>query len=211
MRSEPRRPSGEATTHKLAPAIRRAEALLLVAGVEAGLRGAEPDLEHVRRVGPRRVRLVLAAAAPGGRAPEFARLDHARAPHGIVVGERAAADVGDDLGVATGPAREVRARRQAVLVEDLEGAETIRQRVGPILRVEGEPDLVLAAAVVVALLGSAQRDHRATPPSDSQRSSGSSPGAVENVTVNTPASSAARICLSPLLASGKVNARVKPA
>ena len=192
MRSDPRRASGEATTHS---PPRRSAALKRFCswpGSSPACAGRRPDLEHLRPVGPRRVRLAVVAAAPGGRALELARLDHARAPHGIVVRERALSHVGDDLGIAMRAPRKVRPRRQAVLVENLEGAETIRQRIGPVLRVEREPDLVLAAAVVVALRRSAERDHRG-PPSDSQRDRRRRVGRHRQ----HAASSAARI-LSPL-------------
>ena len=211
MRSDPRRASDEATRHS---PPRRSAALKRFCsrpGSSPACAGRRPDLEHLRPVGPRRVRLAVVAAAPRGRALELARLDHARAPAGIVVGERALPHVGDDLGIAMPAPRQGRPWRQPFLVENLEDAETIRERIRPVLRVERQPDLLLATAVVVTLRRSADGDHRPTPPSDSQRSRGSSPGMFENVTVNTPASSAARICLLPLLPSGNVNARVKPA
>jgi hypothetical protein len=57
------------------PALRCAEAFLLLAGLEPCLRRAQPDLEDVRPVRPRCIPLAVENAAPGGHAMELARMD----------------------------------------------------------------------------------------------------------------------------------------
>ena len=98
------------------PTLRRAEALLLMAGLEPSFRCAQPDLKNVRPVGPRRIRFAVANAASGGHALELASVDDARATHRILVRERALANVGDDLGIAVRVAREACAWRETVFV-----------------------------------------------------------------------------------------------
>ena len=146
-----------------APTFRHAEAPLLMAGLEPGLRGAQPDLEDVCPVGPRQIRMAVASAASGGHALELARVNDARATHRFLVGERALANVGDDLGIALGMAQDAPARRKTAFVEDLQASETVDGRVRSVLWIEREPDLPLAATVVVAILGPAERDHELTP------------------------------------------------
>ena len=143
-----------------APALRRAEALLFVAGLEARHRGAEADLENVSRVGPGCVRLAVTNAGPGRDALEFARLEDARSACRVLVREGAFADVGDHLGVAMRVARASSTRRKTLFVEGLKRAEAIGERVRPVLRVERVPDLLLAVSVVAALCGAAEREHR---------------------------------------------------
>jgi hypothetical protein len=63
------------------PALRRAEALLLVTWFETGLPGAQSNLEDVGSVYPRRIRFIVANAVSGGHALEFARLNHPGATH----------------------------------------------------------------------------------------------------------------------------------
>src|SRR5687767_10913864 len=135
--------------------VGRAEALLLVAGRELRLAGAKTDLEHVREVAARRVHLAVSDPAAGGATLELPGVDHARATHRVVVGERPLADVGHDLGVTGSAAWHARAGRQAALVEDLERPETFMERIAVAVAVaEREPGLLLAAsAVVVPLLG----------------------------------------------------------
>src|SRR5689334_16685227 len=98
-------------------------------GLEPGLCGAEPDLENVRPIGPRRVRLAVANAASGGHALKLARLDDARATHRVLVSERALANIGDDLGVAMRVERDACARWETGLVENLQGSEPVGERV----------------------------------------------------------------------------------
>ena len=151
---------GRGDDAKSAPAIGRAETLLGEGRLDPPLAGAEPQPEHMRPVRPRCVLLAVSAGASRGRPLELACLDQAGAPHRPVAGQPAAVNVGDDLGIGPSTAREGGARCQAVLIETLEGPEPVRQRVRPILHIEGEPDLLIAAALLMALPGSAHRDHR---------------------------------------------------
>jgi hypothetical protein len=150
---------GRADDTQSASPLRRAEALLLAAGLEVCLPGTQPDLEEVHGGGRRRIRLVVAKPSPGGHAAELASLDQPRAPQRIPPGEDARADEGDDLGVLRGVVGSAAARWEPRLVEDLERAETLGERIGSSAREEGEPGLPPAASIVVALLRPAEGDH----------------------------------------------------
>ncbi len=110
---------------QLAPALGHAETPLLVAGLEILLRGAQPDLEDVRRVDPRRVGLAVANAASRRHAPELARLDKSRAASRIFPSERSLANEGHDLGIVRCVAQNVASRRKMAFVENLEFTEAV--------------------------------------------------------------------------------------
>jgi hypothetical protein len=154
---------GRSDDAKPAPALRRAEAFLLVTGIDPRLPGPQSDLEDMRPVGPRRIGLAVAKAASGGHALELARPDDPRATRRILVPERAFPNVGEDLGIAMRVARNACARWETVFVEALEGSETVGRLVPQVLRVEREPDLLLAMSVQVALFGPTERNHCPAP------------------------------------------------
>src|SRR4029434_991800 len=105
------------------------------------------DLEDVGLVAARRVHLAVANPGFSGDALELAGVDDARPSHRILVRERALAHVGDDLGAVLRAARDARAGTKLVFVEGFESSESIR----PVTGVEGEPDILLPALVVVAV------------------------------------------------------------
>ena len=76
-------------------------------------------------------------------------------------------NVGDDLGMQMWVARDSSAWCEPVFVQAPEGSEAIGERVRPFLSVEGVSGLVLAASVVLAILGLAERDHQPIPTSAS--------------------------------------------
>src|SRR5688500_825698 len=76
-RARPR--AGRRTDAKVAAALGRAEALLLVAGQSARIARVQPELEELRSVGPRCVRLGATDAATSRHPAELTGVEHSRA------------------------------------------------------------------------------------------------------------------------------------
>src|SRR3982751_497754 len=162
MRSDPRRASGEATRHSAplrSAAVKRFCSRPCSSPACAGrrqiwntcaqsVRDAFVSLWWLRRPG------VVRWNSPAWMTPERPlESSYASAPSRTYVTISAS---------RCGRGGKAAPRRQPFLVENLEGAETIRQRIRPVLRVEGQPDLQRAAPVVVALRRSAERHHPPT-------------------------------------------------
>lgn len=116
-------------------------------------------------MGPRGIGFAVTNPATCRHALKLAGLDEPRASGGILPRECPLADERHDLGIATSVAEHSTPRGETALVEDLEGAEPGSEIVRRLLRVEGQPGGSLGTSVVVALFGSANRDHRALGPS----------------------------------------------
>jgi hypothetical protein len=120
---------GRGNEPEAAAPLRSADPPLVSRGLERDRRAAQPDLEHVCPVGPRRVRLAVAGSKRHDDALELARVDRARVAHRVLVVDRALANVGDDLGLLGCVARDIAARRKTILVDRLDRSKAI----GPIL------------------------------------------------------------------------------
>lgn len=138
-----------------------AESLLLVTDLELYLYLPRPqaDLKDMGPIAARGVGLAVTNVLARGHAVKLTRLNDAGATMRVFVRERTLTDVRDNLGVAVGVVSHRRAGRQSIFVEKLEIAEPVREWVAAILWVEREPNALLAAPVVVALVCSSQRDH----------------------------------------------------
>src|SRR5688572_17635690 len=113
----------------------------------------------MRPASSRRVGVAVADAAPGEPALELAGADDARTAARVLVHHLALEDIADDLGVVPRVRRHHRARRQEILAEDREVAETTGERIAAVIRVERQPLLPSMTSDVLALRGPAQRDH----------------------------------------------------
>src|SRR2546429_616760 len=76
-----------------------------------------------------RIEFAVLYAGAGGHVLHFARADHAPVAHRVLVLQRAAEDVSDDLHVAMGMRAETLARHDQIIVDDAQAAEADPLRV----------------------------------------------------------------------------------
>src|SRR2546423_775348 len=160
----------------------RRKLALLVARRHAFALRRYPDLQKVRRLVRRRVKLAVRDARARAHALHLAGSYDGRVAHAVAVLKRAGDDVRDDLHVAVRVRREARGGRDAVFVYDEEVAEARPARV--VVAVEGERVSAVepVRARPPALFGGPSSYHYITPligrrfrTSVRQRSTSSSP------------------------------------
>jgi hypothetical protein len=129
--------------------VRIVEVRLPVGGGQARRLGHDPYLQeaHILIVGC--VELAVAHAGAGGHRLHVAAPDHALAAGRILVRQRAAHDIGDDLHIAMAVGREAGAGLHRVVIDHAQAAEAHVRRVVVVREREGvaaiEPIDVLAA------------------------------------------------------------------
>src|SRR4051812_14885769 len=101
----------------------------------------------------------MSDAAAGAHPLDFAGTDGATAAAGILVGNGAVQDVGDDFHVAMGMRRETGAALDPVFVDDPQGPEAFIGRVVIIAEGEGVAGLQPVYVGLAAVFGTPDGDH----------------------------------------------------
>ena len=97
----------------------------------------DPDLQQMHRLVLRGVEFTMLHAGASGHVLHVTRLDDAAIAHRILVLQRAAQDVGDDLHVAVRMLAETHARHHKIVVDDAQAAEAHPLRIVIIREAEG--------------------------------------------------------------------------
>src|SRR5215469_13482390 len=102
---------------------------LLISGFQPFLRGDNPNLQEVHRLGLRRVVLAMADSCSGAHTLHFPNFDHRAGPRAVLVRERPFKHVSDDLHVLMRVRGKAGTGIHPVFVDESEFAETHMLRI----------------------------------------------------------------------------------
>ena len=145
-------PAGFARDEMESAGCHAIERLLSVTGSNPFLVRHDPDLEQMDRLFPGGIKFTMLHSGSGGHVLNLALADLAAVAHGILVLQRAAQDVGDDLHVSVGMQAESHSRHYQVVVDDPQAAKAVPLRIIVIGEAEGVVGIQPTVVGVAALL-----------------------------------------------------------
>jgi hypothetical protein len=127
------------------------ETLLLTSTIEPDLRGSQGELENLRPVGPRSIRLLVTDTVASGHALELARVNHSRIPSRVLLRKRSPEEVSNHFCFITRMKLGAFPWSEPHFIEKSQDSKAIGEWAWMVLRKERMPDILLATLHVTTL------------------------------------------------------------